>query len=312
VALIQEAVRYDENVFKGKEIKEMKLAYYPGCSLHSSSVEYDISTRKVCEALGIELVDLKDWICCGSSPAHQFDELMSVALPAKNIALVRETDDLKQICAPCASCYSRLKVAQQRMTDDNLKKDVETVIDMEYPEDIEVLHMLDVVTEKAGIDNIEAKVVRNLSGLKVACYYGCLMTRPPKVTGKEKFENPNQMESLIEALGGETVDWNMKTFCCGAAFALTKTDVVLELTNKILADAESSGADVISVGCPLCHANLDGRQEQINSRFKTSFHIPIFYFTELMGLALGIEAKELGILKHITDAGKFLNERALV
>ncbi|MBN1806170.1 MAG: CoB--CoM heterodisulfide reductase iron-sulfur subunit B family protein [Sedimentisphaerales bacterium] len=290
----------------------MKLAYYPGCSLHSSSVEYDISTRKVCEALGIKLVEIKDWICCGSSPAHQCDDLMSVALPAKNIALARQTDDLKQICAPCASCYSRLKVAQQRMSDDNLKKDVETIIDMKYPEDIEVLHMLDVVTEKMNPDAIRKKVVKNLDGLKVACYYGCLMTRPPKVTGKKQFENPTQMESLIEALGGTPVDWNLKTFCCGAAFALTKTEVVLELTKKILADAENCGADIISVGCPLCHANLDGRQTQINSKFKTNFHIPVFYFTELLGLALGIEAKELGIFKHLTDAEKFLNERALV
>jgi heterodisulfide reductase subunit B len=290
----------------------MKIAYYPGCSLHSSGIEYDISTRKVCTALGIELVEVKDWVCCGSSPAHQYDDLMSVALPAKTLALVRQTDGLKQVCAPCASCYSRLKVTQQRLTDNNLKKDVETVIDMEYPEDIEVLHMLDVVTEKAGIDNVKEKVVKNLAGMKVACYYGCLMTRPPKVTGKKQFENPTQMESLVEALGAETVDWNMKTFCCGAAFALTKTDVVLELTKKILADAEASDADAISVGCPLCHANLDGRQTQINSKFKTNFHIPIFYFTELMGLALGIEAKELGILKHLTNAEKFLNERALV
>ncbi len=206
----------------------------------------------------------------------------------------------------------KLKVTQQRLKDDSLKKDVETIIDLEYPEDIEVLHMLDVVVEKAGTETIKEKVVKNLAGMKVACYYGCLMTRPPKVTGKKQFENPTQMESLVEALGAEAVDWNMKTFCCGAAFALTKTDVVLELTKKILADAEASDADAISVGCPLCHANLDGRQTQINSKFKTNFHTPIFYFTELMGLALGIEAKELGILKHITDAGKFLNERALV
>ncbi|MHC4245112.1 MAG: CoB--CoM heterodisulfide reductase iron-sulfur subunit B family protein [Planctomycetota bacterium] len=290
----------------------MKLAYYPGCSLHSTAIEYDLSTKKVCETLGIELVEVKDWICCGSSPAHQSDELMSLALPAKNLALVRQTDDLKQLCAPCASCYSRLKVTQQRLTDNNLKKDVETVIDMEYPDDIEVLHILDVVTEKAGTDTIKEKVVKKLAGMKVACYYGCLMTRPPKVTGKKQFENPTQMESLVDSLGAEAVDWNMKTFCCGAGFALTKTEVVLELTKKILEDAESSGADIISVGCPLCHVNLDGRQTQINSKFKTNFHIPIFYFTELMGLALGIEAKELGILKHITDAKKFLNERALV
>jgi heterodisulfide reductase subunit B len=290
----------------------MKLAYYPGCSLHSSSVEYDISTRKICEALGIELVEVKDWICCGSSPAHQYDDLMSLALPAKNLALVRESGDLKEICAPCASCYSRLKVTQQRLEDEDLKKDVETVIDSAYPEDIEVLHMLDVITEKTGIDAVSEKVVKNLAGLKVACYYGCLMTRPPKVTGKKQFENPTQMEMLMDALGAEGIDWNMKTFCCGAAFALTQTQVVLELTRKILADAESAGADVISVGCPLCHANLDGRQRQINKKFNTNFHIPIFYFTELMGLALGIEAKDLGILKHITDVKQFLNERAIV
>ena len=289
----------------------MKLAYYPGCSLHSSGAEYDISTRRVCEALGIELVEIKDWICCGSSPAHQRDDLMSVALPAKNLALIREMGDLKEVCAPCASCYSRLKSAQQRLEDEDLRKDVETVIDSKYPGDIEVLHALDVFSDKFGVEAVEEKVVKNLHGLKVACYYGCLITRPPKVTGKERFENPTQMESLIEALGAEGVDWNMKTFCCGAAFALTKTDVVLELTRKILADAESVGADVISVGCPLCHANLDGRQTQINSKFKTNFHIPIFYFTELMGLALGIEAKDLGVFKHITEVGDFLKERAL-
>ncbi len=290
----------------------MKLAYYPGCSLHSTAIEYDISTRKVCEALGVELVEVKDWICCGSSPAHQRDELMSVALPAKNLALVRQTDDLKEVCAPCASCYSRFKFAQERMKDDDLRKNVEQIIDLEYPEDIRVLHMLDVIVEKVGANAVKEKVVKDLAGLKVACYYGCLITRPPSITGKQQFENPTQMESVMEALGAEAVDWNMKTFCCGGAFALTQAHVVLELTRKILADAEAVGADVISVGCPLCHANLDGRQTQINSKFNTNFHIPIFYFTELMGLALGIEAKDLGIFKHLTEVKDFLKERILI
>jgi len=289
----------------------MKLAYYPGCSLHSTGIEYDISSRKVCQALGIDLVEIKDWICCGSSPAHQSDDLMSIALPAKNLAQVRETGDLNEVCAPCASCYSRLKVAQQRMKDEQFRKDIETIIDAKYPDDIEVLHMLDVFTDKFGVDAVAEKVVKNLNGIKVVCYYGCLMTRPPEVTGKKQFENPMQMESLVDALGAESLDWNMKTFCCGAAFALTKTDVVLELTRKILVDAQSVGADVIAVGCPLCHANLDGRQTQINSKFNTNFNIPIFYFTELMGLAMGIDAKELGVFKHITEVGDFLKERAL-
>lgn len=290
----------------------MKIAYYPGCSLHSTGIEYDISTRKVCAAMGIELAEVKDWICCGATPAHQCDELMSVALPAKNLALIQNTDNLKEVCVPCASCYSRLKFAKARMTDENMKKDIEHIIDSEYPQDINVLHVLDVIVEKAGIDTIKEKVVKNLGGIRVACYYGCLMTRPPKVTGKQQFENPTDMESVMEALGAEPIDWNMKTFCCGASFALTQTDVVLELTRKILTDADSAGAQVISVGCPLCHANLDGRQQQINEKFNTNFNVPIFYFTELMGLALGIKAKDLGIFRHLTDAEHFLNERELV
>jgi len=289
----------------------MKIAYYPGCSLHSSGIEYDISSRKICAFLGIELVEIKNWICCGSSPAHQKDELMSLVLPTKNLTLAVKTGNLKEICAPCSSCYSRLKFAQDRLKNESLKKDVEEIVGCKYPQDIEVLHILDVIFKKVGIDAIKEKVTRSLSGHKVACYYGCLITRPPKVTARERFENPTDMESVIEALGAEAVDWNRKTFCCGASFALTQTDVVLELTKKILTDAISSGAQSICVGCPLCHVNLDSRQKQINERFNTNFNIPIFYFTELIGLALGIEAKDLGISRHFIDAEDFLNERKL-
>ncbi len=290
----------------------MKIAYYPGCSLHSAGIEYDISTKKVCAAMGIELQEVKDWICCGSSPAHHSDELMSVALPAKVLALTAQTNNSKEVCVPCASCYSRLKDTQSKMADENLKKNVEGIIGSKYPEDIQVWNILDFFVEKVGIDAIKEKVTRNLNSLKVVSYYGCLMTRPPKVTGKQNFENPTEMESVMEALGAEAIDWNMKTFCCGAGFALTYTDMVLDLMNKILIDACSVGAQVISTACPLCHFNLDSRQTQINEKFDTNFNIPIFYFTELMGLAMGIEAKELGIFKHLTDVKYFLKERGLI
>ncbi|MHC4475477.1 MAG: CoB--CoM heterodisulfide reductase iron-sulfur subunit B family protein [Planctomycetota bacterium] len=290
----------------------MKIAYYPGCSLHSSGVEYDISTRCVCKALGIELAEIKDWICCGSTPAHQCNELMSLALPAKNLALTQQMGDLKQLCAPCASCYSRLRFAQEKLKDGDLKRDIEHVIDSECPEDIEVLHTLDVIVGLVGTDALKEKVVRGLDGLRVACYYGCLITRPPKVTGRRRFENPEDMESVMEALGAAPVDWNMKTFCCGATFALTEAQVVLELTRKILEDAETVGAEAIAVGCPLCHANLDGRQQQINKKFQKSFHTPIFYFTELIGLALGIRPEELGIFRHLTKVDEFLEARVLL
>ena len=289
----------------------MKLAYYPGCSLHSTGVEYDLSTRKVCEALGVELAEVTDWLCCGSSPAHQCDELMSLVLPAKNLALAA-SDGATDVCAPCASCYSRLKVAQQKLEDEEARKEVEHVMEDKYPQDINVLHILDVVIDKIGIEAVREKVVKPLGGLKVACYYGCLMTRPPKVTGKDDCENPMGMDEVLGAVGAECLDWNMKTFCCGASFALAKTEVVLELTKKILADAESVGANAIAVGCPLCHANLDMRQKQINKKFGTSFNTPIFYFTELMGLAFGIEAKHLGLDRHLTGVNEFLKERELV
>jgi len=290
----------------------MKIAYYPGCSLHSTGAEYDISTRKVCAVMGIELAEVKDWICCGSSPAAHSDELMSLALAAKNLVLAAETENLKEVCAPCASCYSRLKYAQAGMADEKTLREIEYVVGSQCPKDMRVLDMVEVFLEKAGTDAIKEKVVRNLGGIKVVCYYGCLMTRPPKITGKEKFENPTEMESVIEALGAEALDWNMKTFCCGASFAMTQTDVALELIRKILADATSVGADVIAAACPLCHMNLDSRQEQINKKFGTNFRIPIFYFTELMGLAMGIEAKDLGVFRHLTEVEDFLKERALL
>ena len=289
----------------------MKIAYYPGCSLHSTAIEYDMSTRQICQTLGLELAEIPGWICCGSTPAHQCDELMSVALPAKNMALA-SSDGLNEIVAPCASCYSRLKTAIAKMADPETRKEVEHVIDAKFPQDVKVFNLLDVIVDKVGVDAVKNKVVHNLKGVKVACYYGCLMTRPPAITKKENFENPTDMESVIEALGAQTVDWNFKTSCCGAAFALTQTEVVLGLTKKILEDAQASDADIIAVACPLCHANLDGRQPQINQKFNTNFNIPIFYFTELMGLAFGIEPKQLGVLKHLTDVSEFLKERALI
>lgn len=289
----------------------MKIGYYPGCSLHSTGVEYDVSTKKASEVLGIELDEIKDWICCGSSPAHQCDELMSIALPAKNLSLA-EKGGLKEICAPCASCYSRLKDAQLKMTDDQVRKDVEEVIADKAPGDIEVIHALDMFVGRCSNDDIAEKVQKPLNGVKVACYYGCLMTRPPKVTGKVDFENPTEMEELLETLGAETVDWNLKTFCCGASFALTDLNVVLELTKKILTDVEASGANAIAVGCPLCQANLDGRQLQVNEKYGTDFNIPIFYFTQLMGIAFGAQPDELALSKHITEVEGFLQERSLI
>lgn len=290
----------------------MKVSYYPGCSLHSTGTEYDLSTKKVCEMLGIELIEIKDWVCCGSSPAHQFDEIMSIVLPIKNIALMKKDKNSQLMCVPCASCYSRLKFAQARVKDKKFKKRIEKIIGSKHDNNIIVMHILDLLTEKVGLDIIKSKVRKKLNGIKIVSYYGCLITRPPKITGKNKYENPMDMELLLEVLGAESIDWNMKTFCCGASFALTQIEVMLDLTKKILDDAVSTGAEAISVGCPLCHVNLDTRQEQINKKFNTNFNIPIFYFTELIGLSFNINPEELGIFQHLTDVSNFLIKRSII
>ncbi len=290
----------------------MRMGYYPGCSLHSTGIEYGLSTARVAEALGLELQEIRKWVCCGSSPAHQSDEDISIALPALNLAVLKEENGLDEVCVPCASCFSRMKFAQARMADPEARRRIERIIRRPWPEEVRVHHALDVVARRIGLDEIRKRVKRPLRGMRTACYYGCLMTRPPKVTGQAGHEYPTAMEEVMEAIGAEPVDWNLKTACCGAAFALTETDVVLELTRRILEDAAAAGAEAAVVGCPLCHSNLDARQDAINGKFGTGFRTPVFYFTELMGLAFGIDAGDLGVPRHLTDAEEFLRERGLL
>lgn len=288
----------------------LRISYYPGCSLHSTAPEYDASTREVFEALDVDLVEIKDWICCGSTPAHQSDELMAVVLPVKNMMLAAENDGLRDFCVPCSECYSRMRIADQAMENPDTRRKVENITGGKYDGKFNVMHALDVIVDKVGMDVVRKKIVNPLKGLKVVCYYGCLMTRPPAATGKESTcEFPEDMEDLMKIAGAEPLDWNMRTFCCGASAALTQVEVVHDLTGKVLADAEAVGANAIVVGCPLCHANLDGRQVEINQKQGAHHDMPIFYFTELLGLALGVDGRKLGVSKHLTDTGKVLGGR---
>lgn len=286
----------------------MKMSYYPGCSLHSTAVEYDRSTRKLCEALDVELVELKDWVCCGSTPAHQSDELMSVALPVKNINLAAD-DNLDSICVPCSECYSRMKIAQKEMEASDVRNKVEDITGGAFADDVSVLHVLDALVKVVGHERIAEKVSKPLNKINVVCYYGCLITRPAAATGRDDdFELPMDMENLLKVAGVRHLDWNSRTFCCGASAALTQTDVVYDLTNKILLDAESVGADAVIVGCPLCHANLDGRQEEINAKYNTGHNMPVIYLTQILGLAMGVAPDELGLHQHLTDTSGFIKK----
>lgn len=288
----------------------MKYAYYPGCSLHATAKEYDMSTRAVAEALDITLMEIPGWVCCGASSAHMTSELLSMALPVKDLAAARDMNLDTLVC--CAACYSRLKVANALMTSDSRQRaQVREIVGTDYGGETGVRHFVDVLVNEYGLEALRGKVRRELSDLTVAAYYGCLLTRPPDVTAFDDTENPMSMDELARAVGANAVDWPYKTECCGQSLSLTRTDVVLKLCRDILQAAKEAHADCIVVACPLCHSNLDMRQTAVNKRYATKLAMPILYFTQLIGLAMGMEPKELGLDTHLTSTAALLKAKGL-
>ncbi|MCG2770051.1 MAG: CoB--CoM heterodisulfide reductase iron-sulfur subunit B family protein [Anaerolineae bacterium] len=291
----------------------MKYAYYPGCSLHSTGKDYDISAKAVCQALGIELQEIPGWICCGASSAHATSELLSLALPVKDLVLAGDMGLDTAVC--CAACYSRLKVANHVMSsgENQRSEDVDRLVGSRYRGEVEVKHLLEIIIDEYGLDTLREKVSTDLGQLRVASYYGCLLTRPPEVTQFDDPENPTSMDELVTALGAKAVAWPYKTECCGASLALTaRTDVALKLVHDILDMAVGADAECIMVACPLCQANLDMRQAQINRRYGTEFNLPILYFTQLIGLAMAMSPGELGLSKLMSSPTELLRAKALV
>ena len=275
----------------------MNYFYYPGCSLHSTGQEYDLSLKEVCKKLDIELKEVKNWICCGASSAHNISHLLSVSLPTKVLSEV-EKEQGTSLVVPCAACFSRLKTAVYEIKEhETLKDEINRVIDYPFKNSVSVLHPLEIFKK----EDIEKNVKKDLSKFKVVCYYGCLLTRPPKVMQFDICEYPIMMDNLLKNAGLKTLPWGYKTDCCGAAFSLTKTDIVLKLCKNIIDEAKEVSADAISVACPLCHANLDTRQDDIKKLYSINYEIPILYFTQLLGLSFGISPKELGLNKHLVS-----------
>jgi len=292
-------------------VSELRYSYYPGCSLHASASEYDLSTRAVFAALGIGLDEVPDWICCGATPAHNVDELLSLSLCAKNLELAEQVPG--DMAVACAACFSRLKFAQHVLKENDQKlRQVEQAIDAKVPLEQTVKHLLEILVQDLGTERLSQAVRKPLSGLKVACYYGCLLTRPPEVPQLDDCEAPTIMERLLQAVGAETVDWTHRMECCGANFTLSRPGVVLQLTNAVLDSAKAAGADCIMVGCPLCHGNLDIRQKEIEGVYYRSYDMPIFYLTQLVGLALGVPADRLGMDALIVSPQRLLREKKLL
>jgi len=289
----------------------MKYAYFPGCSLSSSGYDYHLSLKFVAQALGIDLIEVRDWVCCGASSAHATSHLLSVALPVLNLSHV-EKDGFEKLIAPCLACLSRFKAANVELEHDvDLKKRMHEIFDYKYQGKVKVYHPLEVFLE-IGLEKIRERMRKKLTGLRVACYYGCVLTRPPKIARFDNVEDPQSMDSIVRTLGAQPIEWSFKTECCGVSMTLTRSDIVLKLSNDILREAREVGANVIAVTCPLCQANLDGRQRQIEETYKTRYRIPILYITQLMGFAFGAFPKEVGTQKLITSPREVLGSIGLM
>jgi len=283
----------------------LTYAYYPGCTQESGSKEYDLSVRAVCARLGIELKEIEDWNCCGAVHTSVTDPLLAMTLPARNLALAEE-QGMTEVVTPCSGCYKNLRTASKAIqADPALRQEVNDAIPGHTLKgNVTVKHPLYVIVDDYGLERVEAEVSRPLRGLRVACYYGCQLTRP-----RDEFDSPEKpqaMDRLMQALGAEPVPYPAKTKCCGGAVLLSHTHIVVNLTGKVLLAAKKAGADCVALACPMCHVALDAYQPRIERALGTQLDLPILYFTQLMGLALGVERHRLGFKRHIVSPATLL------
>ncbi len=282
----------------------MKYSYYPGCTAGTTAVEFGHSAEAVCEALDIELLELEDWNCCGASSAHSLSHDLALSLPGRNVALAQAAG--LDMVIPCPACYQNCLSADNAFRqDDPWRQEMESLLGFEYTGQARPRHILDVLSHDLEEEVIPSKVVKPLKGLKVASYYGCVLVRPPEKTGWDDPEHPTTMDRLMESLGAEPVDWSYKVDCCGASMTLSLSEVVIHLSNQIAAGAIEAGANCVVSACGICQINLDTRQEGANK-------LPIFYFTELMGLAFGLPTVDKLWGKHTVDPRPLLKAQGLL
>jgi heterodisulfide reductase subunit B len=274
----------------------MKIGYFPGCSLHGSSREYDESLRAISPAIGIDLEEIPDWNCCGATAAHSTNRMLSLALPARSLALA-ERAGMTQVLVPCSACYSRLVMTRSALLEDEaLRKEVCEIIAMDYKGTAKVVNVLELLAAAAK-NGLAGKIAKPFKH-KVACYYGCYLVRPPKVVKFDRPEDPESMDELMRAIGADSIDWAFKVECCGAGFSVSRLDLVAKLSAKIVEDAVHRGAEAIIVACPMCHTNLDLRRDAIEESANRQFAIPVLYVTQAIGLALGMGERQLGLHRH--------------
>jgi heterodisulfide reductase subunit B len=253
----------------------MRLSYYPGCSLHGTAIDYDLSVKEVCTRLGIELVEIPDWNCCGASSAHMTSHEVGVRLPMRNLLLAAELGN--NILVPCAACFQRLKAADKILREDPQHWDLE-----QWDPTFEIIHISSLMSRPSIIEEISGLTKRVLDGMNIACYYGCLSLRNPKITDVSNYEQPQSLEDIVSAVGATAVSWSHRTECCSGSLVMARSDIARKLVGDIITAAKRAGADALVTDCPLCQVNVESRQLDLEGEN----HLPVFFATELVLAAM--------------------------
>jgi heterodisulfide reductase subunit B len=282
----------------------MKVSYYPGCSLEGTALDYAASIAGVTPLLDMELEEIEDWNCCGATAAHSINHKLSLDLPARNLARAERAGH--DVVAPCALCFNRLKMAEKALLSPEGAN-----LGVAYGGSIKIWDLLDYLTQPAILKTLAAKVVKPLKDLKAVGYYGCMVARPPKVTDKADYENPQNLEGLLKVLGAGPIDWSFKTDCCGAGLAVSRPDIIDTLVQRLYDRALKAGAECFVVTCQMCQANLDMAQERISKKSGKNYYLPVLYFTEHIGLALDHPQVEKWLAMHLVNPMPLLREKGL-
>lgn len=287
-----------------------RFSYYPGCSLRTKAKNLDDSTKAVATALGVELEELPSWVCCGAVPPLVTDNIMNLLAPVRNLASARKKGD--RLVTTCAFCYNILKRSNKIVKEDAEKRDkINSFIEENYTGDIRVLHLLEVLRDEIGFEAIKERIEFRLKELTVAPYYGCLLLRPYEIIQLDNPEDPQILEDLAKSIGCIVTDFPYRNECCGSYLAVSSNRVAIERAHIILTSAMRNGAEAVLVSCPLCHFNLDYNQGEIKEMYRGFTEIPILYFPQIIGVALGL-SELCGLDQHYVDPRPLLKAKGLI
>lgn len=307
-----------------KKAKYQNVAYYPGCALEGTGHAYNRSTKAVGEALDLKLQEVDNWNCCGAMEVKNIDPKVQTYLSSRVMSIAANKMKADVVMAPCNGCYHNLKKAEYDLENDEASREVVERISTKAGHEtyeagsIETIHALDWIKDGIGEEGLKERVKNSLSGLKIANYYGCMYTRPRHIfpekdqgAGSESTLEPHFMDDLLEAAGAENVDFPLKTACCGGAHTLSDSDTSTKLVLNILEAAEAAGADIIATECPTCHSGLEMHQVRAETVLGKKTNVRMMYFTQLLGLALGLSPRSVGIHENVSDSSDLIREHNL-